>query len=105
MSSMWHLAKPRPANLVQGGKDKSCKCGGLHKKKNFPIHHRPQLPTLIPTNHVPITMYMGMMSIIASHFTQNYSRANHKTPMLIRAKVLGRARMGKMMSTRGQTPS
>jgi hypothetical protein len=46
-------------------------------------------------------MYMGMMLIIASHFTQNYSRANHKTPMLIRAKVLGRARRGKMMSTRG----
>jgi len=37
-------------------------------RRMVPIHHKPQLPTLTPTNHVPIAMYMGMMSIIASHF-------------------------------------
>jgi hypothetical protein len=42
-----------------------------------------------------------MMLIIASHLTQNYSKANHKTPMLIKAKVPGRVRKGKVLSTRG----
>jgi hypothetical protein len=74
---------------------------GLTKKRTVPIHHRPRLPTLIPTSHVPIIMYMGMMLIIASHLTQNYSKANHKTPMLIKAKVPGRVRKGKVLSTRG----
>jgi hypothetical protein len=39
---------------------------------------------------------MGMMLIIASHdFTQNYGKANHRTLMLVEAKVLGRAKRGK----------
>jgi hypothetical protein len=42
---------------------------GFIRKTIVPIHHKPQLPTLIPTNHVPIVMHMGMMPIIASHFT------------------------------------
>ncbi len=52
----------------------------------------PQLPTLIPINHVPIVMHMGMMSIIASHLTQNYNKVNHKTSMLARGKVLGKSK-------------
>ncbi len=56
----------------------------------------PQLPTLILTRDVATVMHMGMMPIIALHVTQNYGRANHRTPMLIRAKVLGRVKMGKV---------
>jgi hypothetical protein len=41
-------------------------------------------------------MHMGMMPIIASHFTQNYGKANHKTPILVRTKVLGREKIGKV---------
>jgi hypothetical protein len=39
---------------------------------------------------VIIVMYMGMMSIIVSHFTQSYGRASHKTVIPIKAKVLER---------------
>jgi hypothetical protein len=39
---------------------------------------------------------MGMMPITASHFTHNYGKVNHKTPMPIRTKVLGREKMGKV---------
>jgi hypothetical protein len=60
-----------------------------------PIHHMPQLPTLIPTKDVPIVMHMGMTPIIVLHITQNYGRVNHRTPMPIRAKVLGRVKTGK----------
>ncbi len=45
---------------------------------------------------------MGMMSIITSHFAQNYDNASHKTPMLIKAKVLRKAIKGKVMPTRGR---
>jgi hypothetical protein len=74
-------------------------------KKIVPIHHRSQLPTLIPTNHVPIVMHMGMMSIIVLHFTQNYCKANYKIPMLIKIKVLGRVKRGKVRPTKGWPPS
>jgi hypothetical protein len=69
---------------------------GLTRRKTIPIHHKPQLPTLIPTNHVRIVMHMGMMLIIASHFTQNYGKANHRTPMPIKSHVMGRAKKGKV---------
>jgi hypothetical protein len=70
------------------------------RRKIIPIHHKPQLPTLIPTNHVPIVMHMGMMSIIVSHFTHNYDKVNHKTSMLARVKVLGKVRRGKVWPTK-----
>jgi hypothetical protein len=72
---------------------------GLTRRRIVPIHHKPQLPTLIPTNHVPIVMHMGMMLIIASDFTHNYNKANHRTPMLIRAK------RGKVQLAKGQPSS
>ncbi len=75
---------------------------GFTRRRIVPIHHMPQLPTLIQASHVPITMYMGMMPIIASHLTQSYGKANHRTPMLIRAKVLARAKRGKLLLTSGQ---
>ncbi len=78
---------------------------GLTRKKIIPIHHMPQLPTLIPTNHVPIIMHMGMMLIIASHFTQNYGKAKHKIPMPIKAKVLGKVKREKVQPTKGRPPS
>jgi len=80
----------------QSGEDKCSKCGGFHKKKDCPNPPQAIIPTLIPANHVPIVMYMGMMLIIVSHFTQNYGKANHKTLMPVRAKVLGRAKKGKV---------
>jgi hypothetical protein len=75
---------------------------GFTRRKIVLIHHMPQLLTLIQAIHVPIAMYMGMMPIIASHFTQSYNKANHKTPMLIRVKVLARAKRGKVLPTNGQ---
>jgi hypothetical protein len=61
----------------------------------------PQIPTLIPANHVLIVMHMGMMPIIASHFTQNYNKVDHRTPMPVKAKVLVKARKGKVWPTKG----
>jgi hypothetical protein len=69
------------------------------RNKTIPIHHKPQPPTLILATHVPIIMHMGMMSITISHFIKSYNRANHMTPMLIRVKVLGKARKGKVGPT------
>jgi hypothetical protein len=69
---------------------------GIIRKRIVPIHHKPQLATLIPASHVPIVMHMGMMPIIASHFTHNYGKANHRTPMPVRTKVSGRAKRGKV---------
>jgi hypothetical protein len=74
---------------------------GLTRKMTIPIHHKPQLPTLILANHVPIVMHMGTMSIITSHFTQNYGKANHKTLMPIRAKVLQKVKKRKVQPTKG----
>jgi hypothetical protein len=54
--------------IKQGGEDKCWRCGGSHKKKQIPIHHRPQLPTLILAIHVPIIMHMNKMPIIVLHF-------------------------------------
>jgi hypothetical protein len=45
---------------------------------------------------VIIAMYMDMMLIIVSHFTQSYDKANHKTRMPIKTKALGRAIKGKV---------
>jgi hypothetical protein len=78
---------------------------GLIRRNIVPIHHKPQFPTLILISHVPIVMHMGMMLIIVSHFTQNYGKANHRIPMLIRAKVLGRTKREKVQPTKGQPPS
>jgi hypothetical protein len=57
------------------------------------IHYKPLLPTLIPTNHVSIVIFMNMMQIITSHCNWNYDKANHKSPMLIRAIVLRKVKM------------
>jgi hypothetical protein len=78
---------------------------GLTRKRIVPIFHKPQLPTLIPVIHVPIVMHMGMMPIIASNFTQNYCKANHRTLMLVMPKVLGRVKRGKVQLTKGEPPS
>jgi hypothetical protein len=69
---------------------------GLIRKGSTLIHHRPQPPTLTPISLVPIVMHMGVMLIIVSYFTQNYNMVNHRTPMLIMAKVLGKAKKGKL---------
>jgi len=45
---------------------------------------------------------MGMMPIIVSHFTKNYGKANHRTLMPVKAKVLGRVKRGKVQPTKGQ---
>ncbi len=78
---------------------------GLTRKRTIPIHHKPQLPTLIIAIHVPIVMHMCMMLIVSSHFTYNYSKGSHRTAMLVRAKVLGRAIRGKVQQTKGWPPS
>jgi hypothetical protein len=71
------------------------------RKTIVQIHHKPQLPTLIPTNHVPIVMHMGMMPIIASHFTYNYGKVNYKTLISLMVKVMGKARKGKVQLIKG----
>jgi hypothetical protein len=65
----------------------------------------PQIPTLILTSHVPIVMHMGMMTIIAPHFTQNYNKVNQRPPMLVKAKVSRKAKKGKVWPTKGWPPS
>jgi hypothetical protein len=95
-------------HFIQWNKVDKTSVGGvvdLTRRRIVPIPHMTQLSTLIPANHVPIVMHMGMMLIIASHFTQNYDKAGHRTPMLIRAKVLGKAKRGKVRPTKGQPPS
>ncbi len=67
---------------------------GLIRRRIVLIHYRPQPPTLTLISHVPIAMHMGMMSIIVSHFTHSYNKAIHRTLMLVKAKVLGKARRG-----------
>jgi hypothetical protein len=37
---------------------------GFIKRKIVPIHHMPQLPTLMAIKDIPIVMHMGMMPII-----------------------------------------
>jgi hypothetical protein len=83
-------------SVKQGGENKCWRCGGLHKKKNYPnplqaITFNFNLGQLFST-----TMHMGMTPIIVLHLTQNYGRANHKTLMLVKAKVLGWAKRGKV---------
>jgi len=73
---------------------------GLTRRRTIPIHHRPQLPTLILTNHIPIAM-----TIITSHFTQSHIIASHRTTMPIRARVQGRTKKGKVLSTMGRPPN
>jgi hypothetical protein len=81
--------------VEKGGKEKCWKWNRPHEKKYYTlIHHMPKPLTLTPTSHVPIVMHIGMRLIIASHFTQSYKKANHKTPMLIRP------RFGKVQSIR-----
>ncbi len=75
---------------------------GFIKKRIVPIHHKPQLPTLILASHVLIVMHMGVMSTFASHFTQNYSKVNYRTPMSLMAKVVGRAKRGKVRPIKGR---
>ncbi len=54
--------------VEQGEKDKFGGVVDLTRRRIVPIHHMPQLPILIPISHVPIAMFMGMMSIIlATH--------------------------------------
>jgi len=79
--------------------------GDFIRNKIVPIHHKSQPPTLILATHVPIIMHMGMMLITVSHFIMSCSRASHRTPMLVRAKVLGKARRGKVWPTKGQPPN
>jgi hypothetical protein len=73
-------------------------------RRIIPIHHMPQLPTLIPTNHGPIVMHMGMMPIIVLHFTQNYDKANHIRLIQVRANIWGRARRGKVQPIKVDAP-
>jgi hypothetical protein len=48
------------------------------------IHFKPQTLTLTLVEHVPIVIHMGMIYIIAPYCIQNYGKANHKWPMLIK---------------------
>jgi hypothetical protein len=91
---------------IQWNKVEKTSVGGVvgFTRRIIPIHHMPQLSTLIPTNHVPIVIHMGMMSIIVLHFTQNYDKAINITLILIRPNVLGRARRGKVQPTKVDTP-
>jgi hypothetical protein len=63
---------------------------GVIRKRTTLIHHKPLPPTLILANHILTATLMGMLRIIVSHFTQNYDINNHKLPMMLKDKVLGR---------------
>ncbi len=47
-------------------------------------------------------MHMGMMVITISHLMLSYGKANHRTQMLVKAKVLEKARRGNVWPTRVQ---
>jgi hypothetical protein len=63
---------------------------GYIEKRIGLIYHKPLLLNLIPTNHVPIVILVGMMQIIDSHHIWNYDKVNHKPPMLVRVSVMGK---------------
>jgi len=48
---------------------------------------------------------MCITLVIASHFTQNYHRANNKTPILIKVRILGKAKKGKACPIKGRPPN
>jgi hypothetical protein len=62
------MVVPHPIQQNKVEKTSGGNVVGLIKRRIALIQHRPQLLTLIPTSHVSITTYMGMMPIIASHF-------------------------------------
>jgi hypothetical protein len=68
---------------------------GVIRKRTILIDHRPLPPTLILANHIPIATFMGMLQIFVSHYTQNYDINNHKLPMMLKDKVLGRLKKEK----------
>jgi hypothetical protein len=72
---------------------------GYIEKRIALIHHMPLLLNLIPTNHVPIVMLVGMMKIIYSHHIWNYDKANHKPPMLVRKSLKGNNVANKRLAT------
>ncbi len=86
----------------QGGKDKCWKCGGLHKKKNCP---NPLQTINFNLNPNQPCCHCHVYGHDASHFTHNYSKVNHKTPMLVKANILGRAIGEKVWLTKGRPPS
>jgi hypothetical protein len=57
---------------------------------------------LHPINLVSIIKYIGMMQNIVSQCTQSWNRVNHKPSMPIKAKVLRKAKKGKVWSTKGR---
>ncbi len=93
--------------LFNEAKGEKTNVGGVMDfvKKSVLIHRKPQPPTQILANHAPIAMHMGMMLTTTSHFTQDYAMVSHKTPMIVRVKVLGNVRKGKVWQTRGWPPN
>jgi len=65
-----------------GGKRKmlSRNVVGLIKRRTTLIHYMPLPPTLIPSNHVPIVILIGMMQIIVTKYTWNYG-INNQNPI------------------------
>jgi hypothetical protein len=60
---------PHPIMWKKGEKTSVGGVVDLIRRRIVLIHCKPQPPTLILISHVPITMHIGMMLIIASHFT------------------------------------
>ncbi len=88
-------------SIQQSGKNKCWKCGGPHKKKNCP---NPLQTITFNLNPTQPCCHCHVYGHDASHFTQNYIKVSHKTPMSIKAKVLGRAIREKVWLTKGRPP-
>ncbi len=61
---------------------------GLIRRRTTLIHYMPLPPTLIPTNHVPIVIFIGTMQIIVSHYIWNYG-INKQNLVLHHIDIMG----------------
>jgi hypothetical protein len=89
-------------SIEQGGEDKCWKCGRFHKKTNCP---NPLQTIIFNLNTNQPCWHCHVYGHDVSHFTQNCGKVSHKTPMSVKAKVLGRAIREKVRLTKGWPPS
>jgi hypothetical protein len=60
----------------------------LIRRKTTLIHYMPLPPIVIPTNHVPIVILIGMMQIIVTNYIWNYG-INNQNLILYHIDIMG----------------
>jgi hypothetical protein len=61
---------------------------GLIRRNTTLIHYMPLLPTLIPTNHVPIVILIGMMQNLVTNYIWKYG-INNQNLILHHIDIMG----------------